>query len=416
MFWTLAAKDSGLGAIVYWVSVGEAANLTPTAGETTPNYTGTLSLHTILDCTAKQQDGIYALGPTIHGNGFPTRASTTNTPAVFRAGDNTGTNVTGNDTEIRAGKGTGIGTAGIVKLYAHTTVASGTGAHSATEAARTFAGGHFKVLNALGVGADPGTSGTIKLATAVPAAAGEIGMNTTTGRPQAYIGGTARALAHTGELWGVGTNTNYTFDADPGPWTEEQPASTSCDIVEASNLVRLSVNAGATTTYNGVSGYNSPNVYRNMSDVVNGWRFRVRARLISSTLDGSSFPILQIRAASGNTALAMYVNGSGGTVVAWDAGTAAVLRTSGTLMAFDGQDWLEIAMHDGIASFFYGHGSSGNPPPDEDLRLIYTHKMDAADWFSLTRVSLAFSQAAAAGASRGCDWGPLHMLDMGLSW
>ena len=42
-------------------------------------------------------------------------------------------------------------------------------------------------------------------ATSTPLAAGDLGMNTTTGRPQAFIGGTAVALAHTGEIAPVGS-------------------------------------------------------------------------------------------------------------------------------------------------------------------------------------------------------------------
>lgn len=57
-------------------------------------------------------------------------------------------------------------------------------------------------LAGLGIGVASGTSNTIKLANASPAVVGEIGMNTTTGRPRAFVGGVVRELAHTDELIG----------------------------------------------------------------------------------------------------------------------------------------------------------------------------------------------------------------------
>jgi len=72
----------------------------------------------------------------------------------------------------------------------------------------------------------------VTMTTVAPAVAGEIGMDTTTGRPQAYVGGTAKALA-------------TIVDAPSGTWTQLGKGPTSvADNTEVTVLADQALSAG----------------------------------------------------------------------------------------------------------------------------------------------------------------------------
>ena len=44
----LRAYDSGTAGYVYWTNTGSSPDLSPASGDTTPNYTGSLSLKSVI--------------------------------------------------------------------------------------------------------------------------------------------------------------------------------------------------------------------------------------------------------------------------------------------------------------------------------------------------------------------------------
>jgi hypothetical protein len=218
------------------------------------------------------------------------------------------------------------------------------------------------------------------LSTSTPTAAGHLGMNTSSGRPQAFISGTVRQLSHIDELVAGSTGQiQYNNGGSPG-------ASSTLTFNSANNiLASLNVSATAVTASSIMAAASSVNLFNTTATTINFGGAATSAINIGNSLgtntisgtikapqglsgsltkltDGTSYLVAGTNvtittASNGSVTITSTASGGGTTDDFFDSTTAGSVFTTGSF-AFRGQESISSPSTKGSDTFFYVSGST----------------------------------------------------------
>lgn len=219
------------------------------------------------------------------------------------------------------------------------------------------------------------------LSTSTPTTAGHLGMNTSSGRPQAFISGTVRQLSHIDELVAGSTGQiQYNNGGSPG-------ASSTLTFNSANNiLASLNVSATAVTASSIMAAASSVNLFNTTATTINFGGAATSAINIGNSLgtntisgtikapqglsgsltkltDGTSYLVAGTNvtittASNGSVTITSTASGGGGTTDDFfDSTTAGSVFTTGSF-AFRGQESISSPSTKGSDTFFYVSGST----------------------------------------------------------
>ena len=218
------------------------------------------------------------------------------------------------------------------------------------------------------------------LSTSTPTTAGHLGMNTSSGRPQAFISGTVRQLSHIDELVAGSTGQiQYNNGGSPG-------ASSTLTFNSANNiLTSLNVSATAVTASSIMAAASSVNLFNTTATTINFGGAATSAINIGNSLgtntisgtikapqglsgsltkltDGTSYLVAGTNvtittASNGSVTITSTASGGGTTDDFFDSTTAGSVFTTGSF-AFRGQESISSPSTKGSDTFFYVSGST----------------------------------------------------------
>ena len=218
------------------------------------------------------------------------------------------------------------------------------------------------------------------LSTSTPTTAGHLGMNTSSGRPQAFISGTVRQLSHIDELVAGSTGQiQYNNGGSPG-------ASSTLTFNSANNiLASLNVSATAVTASSIMAAASSVNLFNTTATTINFGGAATSAINIGNSLgtntisgtikapqglsgsltkltDGTSYLVAGTNvtittASNGSVTITSTASGGGTTDDFFDSTTAGSVFTTGSF-AFRGQESISSPSTKGSDTFFYVSGST----------------------------------------------------------
>lgn len=218
------------------------------------------------------------------------------------------------------------------------------------------------------------------LSTSTPTTAGRLGMNTSSGRPQAFISGTVRQLSHIDELVAGSTGQiQYNNGGSPG-------ASSTLTFNSANNiLASLNVSATAVTASSIMAAASSVNLFNTTATTINFGGAATSAINIGNSLgtntisgtikapqglsgsltklaDGTSYLIAGTNvtittASNGSVTIASTASGGAAADDFFDSTVAGSVFTTGSF-AFRGQESISSPSAKGSDTFFYVSGST----------------------------------------------------------